>query len=56
MEIELSSASQLQIVQVTADQVELVAPLCDAYRQFYGQAHNPEGARRFLAERLGRGE
>jgi GNAT superfamily N-acetyltransferase len=38
------------------EQVELVAPLFDAYRQFYGQLPDPDGARRFLAERLGRGE
>nr|WP_246580310.1 GNAT family N-acetyltransferase [Deinococcus aestuarii] len=28
----------------------------DGYRQFYGQASDPEGARAFLAERLDRGE
>lgn len=56
MEIELSSDSQLQLVQVTAEQVELVAPLFDAYRQFYDQTPDLEGARRFLVERLARGE
>lgn len=56
MEIELGGASQFQPVQVTAEQVELVAPLFDAYRQFYGQPPDPDGARRFLAERLVRGE
>jgi GNAT superfamily N-acetyltransferase len=44
------------ILPLTADQVDLVAPLFDAYRQFYGQAPDPEGARHYLAERLGRGE
>jgi ribosomal protein S18 acetylase RimI-like enzyme len=29
-----------------------LVPLFDAYRQFYGQAPDPEGARRFLSERL----
>jgi putative acetyltransferase len=43
-------------LRLTAEQVELVAPLFDAYRQFYGQPPDPDGARRFLAERLGRGE
>jgi putative acetyltransferase len=47
---------QPQLVQVSAEQVQLVAPLFDAYRQFYGQSSDLEGARRFLAERLGRGE
>jgi ribosomal protein S18 acetylase RimI-like enzyme len=35
---------------------ERVAPLFDAYRQFYGLAPAPELARAFLAERLSRGE
>jgi GNAT superfamily N-acetyltransferase len=56
MEIESSGASQPQPVRVTAEQIELVAPLFDAYRQFYGRPPDPDGARRFLAERLGRGE
>lgn len=56
MEFNLSNASQLQIVLVTLEQVGLVAPLFDAYRQFYGQPPDIDGARRFLAERLGRGE
>jgi ribosomal protein S18 acetylase RimI-like enzyme len=56
MEIELGSASPLQLVPVAVEQVELVAPLFDAYRQFYGQPPDLDGARRFLAERLGRGE
>ena len=56
MEIEVGGASQLQLVHVTLEQVELVAPLFDAYRQFYGQPPDLDGARRFLAERLGRGE
>lgn len=55
MEIELGGASPLQLVHVTLEQVDLVAPLFDAYRQFYGQPPDLDGARRFLAERLGRG-
>jgi putative acetyltransferase len=49
-------ASPFQLLQVRTEQVDLVAPLFDAYREFYGQPHDPEGARRFLAERLRRGE
>jgi GNAT superfamily N-acetyltransferase len=45
-----------QLVHVTAERADLVAPLFDAYRQFYGQPPDLDGARRFLAERLGRGE
>lgn len=33
-----------------------LAPMFDRYRQFYDQPSDPEGARRFLAERLERGE
>jgi GNAT superfamily N-acetyltransferase len=42
--------------RVTTDGVELVAPLFDAYRQFYGRPADPDGARRFLADRLARNE
>src|SRR4051812_22504552 len=56
MEIDLGSTNQLQLIRVTAEHVELVAPLFDAYRQFYGQPPDPEGALRFLAGRLGQGE
>lgn len=56
MEFEVGSEAQPRPVRVTAEEVELVAPLFDAYRQFYGQPPDLDGARRFLAERLGRGE
>ena len=56
MEIKLGDASLLQLVRVTSEQVERVVPLFDAYRRFYGQPPDVDGARRFLAERLGRGE
>jgi GNAT superfamily N-acetyltransferase len=45
-----------QLLRIAQDQVDLVAPLFDAYRQFYGQTPDLEGARRFLAERLRRAE
>jgi ribosomal protein S18 acetylase RimI-like enzyme len=45
-----------QTIRVTAKEIALVAPLFDAYRQFYGQAADLEGARQFLLERLQRGE
>jgi GNAT superfamily N-acetyltransferase len=45
-----------QLVHVTTERADLVAPLFDAYRQLYGQPPDLDGARRFLAERLRRGE
>lgn len=45
-----------QLVQVTPEQADLVAPLFDAYRMFYGQSSDLGGARHFLAERLQRRE
>ena len=38
------------------DDVDRLAPLFDGYRRFYRQPSDPEGARRFLAERLEAGE
>ena len=46
----------LRLISVTTEKVDLVAPLFDAYRQFYGQTTDLEGARQFLFERLQRGE
>ena len=40
----------------TVEDVERVAPLFDAYRQFYGLAPDLALASRFLADRLARGE
>jgi ribosomal protein S18 acetylase RimI-like enzyme len=56
MEMEVGSESPHQLVRISLEQVELVAALFDAYRQFYGQPPDLDGTRRFLAERLGRGE
>ena len=42
--------------QAGAEDVDLVAPLFDAYRQFYAQPSDLALARAFLAERLTRGE
>ena len=36
--------------------LDKVAPLFDAYRQFYGQPADPARARRWIEERLSRGE
>ncbi len=42
----------VSIRQATAADVDLVAPLFDAYRQFYRQPADLPRARRFLVERL----
>jgi GNAT superfamily N-acetyltransferase len=46
----------ITIIRATAEHVELATPLFDAYRQFYKQAADLEGCRRFLQERLTRDE
>lgn len=46
----------VQIHRATASQVDLVAPLFDAYRQFYGCSADLPKARVFLRERLNNGE
>jgi len=51
-----SEALQIEILQATPADVGVVAPLFDAYRQFYKRASNQEAARRFLFARLSRGE
>jgi GNAT superfamily N-acetyltransferase len=56
METGIDTPTEPQLSRITVQQVDLVASLFDAYRQFYGQKPDPEGARRFLAERLARGE
>ena len=44
--------TQIEIVRAAMEDILLVTPLFDAYRQFYKQATNIEGARRFLSARL----
>jgi ribosomal protein S18 acetylase RimI-like enzyme len=44
------------IRRATVADINVVAPLFDAYRQFYRQRSDPEAARRFLQERLEREE
>jgi len=45
-----------EIRRATVADLDLVAPLFDAYRQFYGCSPDLELARGFLGERLDRGE
>ena|SRR5438270_2384911 len=42
----------MEIIRAGGEHLDLVAPLFDAYRQFYHQAADPAGARQFIAERL----
>jgi ribosomal protein S18 acetylase RimI-like enzyme len=44
------------IIRCDASQLEQVVPLFDAYRQFYRRSGDIDGARRFLQDRLSRGE
>jgi ribosomal protein S18 acetylase RimI-like enzyme len=46
----------LEIRRAALSDVDALAPLFDAYRGFYGRPSDLPLARRFLAERLGRGE
>lgn len=46
----------LKIRRGGVEDVEVVAPLFDAYRQFYEQASDVAGARAFLRERLTKSE
>jgi GNAT superfamily N-acetyltransferase len=51
-----SPAESLEVVQATPADVGEVAPLFDAYRQFYKKPSDLEAARRFLFARLSKGE
>jgi ribosomal protein S18 acetylase RimI-like enzyme len=51
-----SAEAAFEIVQGTPADVGEVAPLFDAYRQFYGKPPDLEAARRFLFARLSKGE
>ena len=42
----------IDIRQATVEDLDLVVPLFDAYRQFYRQPSEPERAREFLLERF----
>ena len=45
-----------KIIRASEEQIDLLIPLFDGYRQFYAQDSDPEGARAFLTERLGKSE
>lgn len=52
----MASPIETEIIQATADHVDLIAPLFDGYRRFYGQPSDLARARDYLRERLDRGE
>ena len=48
--------ADVRAVRAELNDLDALVPLFDAYRQFYAQPSDPEGARTFLADRLKRGE
>ncbi len=46
----------LKILQADAKDIDALAPLFDAYRIFYKQKSNIEGAKEFLTDRLSNGQ
>jgi GNAT superfamily N-acetyltransferase len=52
MRMMRTTQGSVEVRRATVEDVDLVAPLFDAYRQFYRQASDLEGARRSLKERL----
>lgn len=49
-------ADPVAVRRAAQSELDLVAPLFDAYRRFYGRPSDPARARAFLAERMARGE
>jgi ribosomal protein S18 acetylase RimI-like enzyme len=56
MSLPPDHTSSLEVIQASAQHVDLIAPLFDAYRQFYQQPSDPIRARDFLAQRLAQRE
>jgi len=50
------SGTSFQLVRAGADHLPVVAPLFDAYRQFYQQPPAPAASAAFMRERLERGD
>jgi GNAT superfamily N-acetyltransferase len=48
--------AEVRTIRAGLDDLEVLIPLFDGYRQFYRQPSDPDGARAFLAERIKRGE
>jgi len=52
----IRTAGRFQIFRAGKEHVDMIVPLFDAYRQFYGQPSDRGRARTYLSERLGKGE
>ena len=52
----MKQTKKVAVIRARVAHLELLVPLFDAYRQFYKQRTNVAQARRFLRERLRRGE
>ncbi len=50
-----TSKNAIEVVRAALDDLPLLVPLFDGYRQFYKQASDPEAGRRFLAAHLENG-
>jgi len=46
----------IEVRRAGPDDLEILVPLFDAYRQFYGASPDPSGARAFVGDRLSRGD
>lgn len=53
---ERSGKPAVRTVRAELNDLEALVPLFDAYRQFYKQASDRDGARAYIAERIKRGE
>jgi GNAT superfamily N-acetyltransferase len=51
-----ASAAGVHVVRATLQDIDRLVPLFGAYREFYRRPADPDGSRRFLSERLSRGE
>jgi len=52
----MNTSTAIGVRRAGADDLDALAPLFDAYRQFYAQPSDPGRARKFLAERIARDE
>ena len=48
----MTDSAAIQIVRAEVEQLDLLVPLFDGYRQFYGQASDVAASRQFLGERM----
>jgi len=51
-----AESSSIRVHQASLENLELLVPMFDQYRQFYDQHSNPAAVRTFLAERLTNGD